>query len=251
MSTEWCFMPELLTSNDLSDLVSSQENNRNQTTVLQSSHIDCLVTKDPFKQFGIWFNEARKCGKINEPEAMCLATCSQDGKPSCRMICMREFNEEGFTFYTHCNSKKSQELESNPQASVCFYWDSMRRQVCMDGWVKKLPRKQSVEWFEKRPLEAKLNSLISDSQERTVRSKQFLKDKMNTLLKEFKSAEVPAPENWGGYVFVPQKVEFWQGDPKDNLNDRILFRKGSEDEKLNLQMQMRGDNNWIIERLTP
>jgi len=130
-----------------------------------------LASKDPVLQFDNWFQLARKNPGIKEPNAMCISTCTLAGKPSSRMVLLKDFSDKGFSFFTNYTSKKGQELDANPQASLCFYWDVMSRQIRIDGKVVKLSREQSIEYFSKRPLKSRISAYISD-QSKVIKNKE-------------------------------------------------------------------------------
>jgi pyridoxamine 5'-phosphate oxidase len=127
------------------------------------------------------------------------------------MVLLKDFSSDGFTFFTNYTSRKGQELAENPHASICFYWDVMSRQIRIDGTVSKVPREKSVEYFSKRPLNSRISAFISD-QSKVIKDKQVLFDLQQDALKKYQADNnVPCPENWGGYVLVPNEIEFWQG----------------------------------------
>ena len=164
---------------------------------------------------------------------MCLATCTSDGQPSCRMISFNEFTDKGCLFFTNYKSKKANELDSNPKACVCFYWDQLAKQVVIYGRVNRISQQDSQEFFTRRPLESRLNTLASE-QGKVIKDKQELKEKKSQLYKEYESTQnLPSAENWGGYLFLPDEFDFWQGNVND-FDDRIRFRKKREQEDENM-----------------
>jgi pyridoxamine 5'-phosphate oxidase len=170
-----------------------------------------LVSKDPIKQFESWFQQARQNPGIKEPNAMCISTSNQQGKPSSRMVLLKDYTDDGFTFFTNYTSKKGQDLEANPNCSLLFYWDVMSRQIRIDGTVTKVSREKSIQYFSKRPLNSRISAYISD-QSKVIKDKQYLIDLQQKATKEFSADNnVPCPENWGGYLVVPHEIEFWQG----------------------------------------
>ncbi|CAF1018827.1 unnamed protein product [Brachionus calyciflorus] len=208
-----------------------------------------LVSKDPIKQFDEWFQLARKNPGIKEPNAMCLSTATREGKPSSRMVLLKDFTDAGFSFFTNYASRKGEELAQNPQASLCFYWDVMSRQIRIDGKVVKIEREKSHEYFSKRPLKSRISAYISD-QSKVIKDKQYLIDLQQQAMREFEPTQtVPTPENWGGYLLLPEEIEFWQGNDI-RLHDRLRFRKLKEGEQLG-EFAIQAENGWIIERLVP
>lgn len=215
-----------------------------------SFQIDSLPFKDPHRLFMSWLKTAQASENIHEPSAMCLATCSLEGRPSCRMVLARSITEEGFVFYTNYNSKKAQELDSNPLASVCIYWDSIQKQVVMDGAVKKISFEDSKAYFESRDIESQICFKVSE-QGKVLKHKQHLILAKEQAQKEFENKEqIPYPSEWGGYIFVPKKYEFWQSDV-NQLDNRILFRKSTDDEFIDKEYVTVGENGWLIQTLSP
>lgn len=191
------------------------------------------VNSDPFKQFTKWFSETLKSG-FYEPNGMAMATSSKEGKPSVRMVLLKDFDEKGFVFYSNYKSKKGKELESNPFASLLFYWDSLERQIRIEGKVEKVSKKESEDYFNTRPLKSRVGAWASNQstviEGRSVIMKEFLK-----YLAKF-GGNVPLPPTWGGYRLIPDSFEFWQGRP-NRLHDRITYT--------------RQKTGWKIERLAP
>lgn len=209
-----------------------------------------LESKDPIKQFRSWFEAARKNPGIKEPNAMCIATCTKEGKPSNRMVLLKDFDDKGFVFFTNYTSRKGQELTENPQASLCFYWDIISRQIRIDGKVTKISREESESYFNKRPLNSRVSAFISD-QSKVIKDKEYLIGLQQEAVGKYKeNNNVPTPENWGGYLLIPEDIEFWQGNDI-RLHDRLRFRKNQENEDLNSENITVGENGWIIERLAP
>jgi pyridoxamine 5'-phosphate oxidase len=199
----------------------------------KKSLTETSIDKDPFKQFAKWFDQALK-GDLLLPNAMALATAAKDGKPSVRMVLLKEFDEKGFVFFTNYASKKGKELENNPYASVLFYWESLERQVRIDGTVEKITKEESEDYFKTRPFKSRVGAWASKQssviESRSVIIKEFLK----YLVKFGKN--VPLPPVWGGYRLLPTSFEFWQGRP-NRLHDRISYTKQK--------------SGWKIERLAP
>lgn len=191
------------------------------------------INPDPLVQFKKWFEEAVE-DDFKDPNSMTLATATTSGKPSARIVLLKEFDSRGFVFYTNYKSRKSQELLANPYASLLFYWDKLERQIRIDGCVEKISRKESEEYFKTRPLKARLGAWASNQssviKDRSVIVKAFFK----YLLKFGKN--VPLPPFWGGYRLIPYEFEFWQGRP-NRLHDRIRYSKQKD--------------IWKMERLAP
>ena len=193
------------------------------------------IEKDPFKLFDIWFKDAVD-KNVHEPNAMTIATADKDGKPSARMVLLKDVSKNGFVFYTNYESRKGKEIASNPNAAILFWWDILARQIRIEGKIEKISEDESEEYFNSRPVGSKIGAIVSD-QSRTIPSYKKLEEKYNLLSNEYKDGNIPKPGNWGGYRVTPDQMEFWQGR-QNRLHDRILFRKSSK-------------SNWTIERLSP
>uniref|UniRef100_A0A8C3JQL9 Pyridoxine-5'-phosphate oxidase n=1 Tax=Calidris pygmaea TaxID=425635 RepID=A0A8C3JQL9_9CHAR len=120
-----------------------------------------LASHDPIQQFQVWFQEAVGCPAIGEANAMCLATCTRDGKPSARMVLLKGFGQDGFRFFTNHESRKGKELDTNPFASLVFYWEPLNRQVRIEGSVKRLPEEESERYFHSRPKSSQIGAVVS------------------------------------------------------------------------------------------
>jgi len=192
------------------------------------------VDKDPILQFGAWFTDAMSA-KIFEPNVMTLATADKSGKPSARIVLLKGFNHEGFTFYTNYNSHKGKELTENPYAALVFFWAELERQVRIEGSVTKIDPQISDQYFHSRPVGSQIGAIASP-QSSIIESRDLLEVKVNQLTAELQDKEIPRPEHWGGYIVKPTTIEFWQGRAS-RLHDRINYHLV--------------DGNWIINRLAP
>jgi len=190
---------------------------------------------DPLVQFESWLKDAVDKEQF-EPNAMTLATASADGRPSARTVLLKDFGPGGFVFYTNYTSRKGDQLTANPQASLVFYWASLSRQVIIDGTVEKTGRAESEEYFHSRPRGSQIAACAS-AQSRPVNGREELETKAKGLTAQYKGAEIPCPDNWGGYRLIPSRIEFWQGRP-DRLHDRLAYRRNA-------------DQTWTRERLAP
>ena len=188
---------------------------------------------DPLRQFTAWFEEAQATG-LRVPEAVALATATRDGEPSVRMVLLKGFGDRGFVFYSSYESRKGRELEANARGALLFYWDPLRRQVRIEGDVERLPERESNEYFQTRPLGARLSAWASRQSE-VVESRQALEEAVEEL-RGHVGEELHAPPYWGGYVLRPSVFEFWQ-HRDDRLHDRLRYR--------------RDENAWMRERLAP
>jgi len=193
------------------------------------------VDRDPLQLFKRWLEEARSAG-INLAEAMTLATATPEGKPSARLVLLKQADEHGFVFFTNYHSVKARELDSNPQAALVFYWPLLERQVRVEGRVERTSAAESDAYFKTRPRESQIGALASPQSE-VISSRAALQQKADELEKHYENREVERPENWGGYRLQAERIEFWKGRP-GRLHDRISYGRQS-------------DGAWSIERLAP
>lgn len=179
---------------------------------------------DPFKQFALWLDEAKK-NEI-EPTAMTLATVNAHYDVSARMVLMKNFDETGFTFYTNYSSPKAQDLTAIPKAALVFWWPHSQKQVRITGHVQLLSAQTSDEYFQQRSRESCLGAMAS-KQSSVIPNKDYLIERYKKLEEKFKDISIiPRPEYWGGYILIPQSIEFWEGKPH-RLHDRFLYTKSS------------------------
>jgi pyridoxamine 5'-phosphate oxidase len=189
---------------------------------------------DPLKQFTQWFGEACQAG-TGEPNAMVLSTADRDGNVSGRVVLLKGVEHDGFVFYTSYDSRKGLQLASNPRAALTFFWQPVERQVRVEGTVRKVPRKESVSYFNGRPADSRYSACISP-QSCVIPDRAFLETMREGLILDLSGAPPHCPENWGGYLLKPRMIEFWQGRPH-RLHDRLRYRLIRD--------------TWIIERLAP
>lgn len=198
-----------------------------------------LLEKDaaanPFEQFHTWFEQAVNA-ELLEPNAMTLATATPEGKPAARIVLLKEYNSEGFVFYTNYMSQKGQELTANPQASLVFWWGELERQVRIGGRVEKVSETKSNQYFYSRPFASQLGAWAS-AQSQVIESREVLEKRFQQLQTEYQEQAIPRPPHWGGFRVVPSEIEFWQGRPS-RLHDRLRYRLDEQ-------------GNWIRERLSP
>jgi pyridoxamine 5'-phosphate oxidase len=189
---------------------------------------------DPFRQFQKWLQEALAAGLL-EPNAMVLATADKSGQPSTRTVLLKELDHRGFIFFTSYVSRKARDLAENPRAAVTFLWLELERQVCATGTVTKVSRQESAAYFKLRPRDSRLGAHAS-TQSTVISGRDELERNLRHAEAQFLD-DVPLPDAWGGYVLVPDHIEFWQGRPK-RLHDRLRYGR-------------QPDGSWKIERLSP
>jgi pyridoxamine 5'-phosphate oxidase len=192
------------------------------------------VTPDPIVFFEQWFNEAIQAEAL-EPNAMNLATATPDGRPSSRIVLLKQIKPEGFVFFTNYNSKKGVQLANNKYCALNFVWHELERQVRIEGTVGKIPDAESDSYFEVRPAKSKLGAWASPQSE-VIPNRQYLEQLVFDFENKFSGKQILRPSNWGGYIVKPLMIEFWQGR-KSRLHDRIRYTLT--------------DGEWKIERLAP
>ena len=191
------------------------------------------LAADPFAQFAKWMDEAR-AAEVPEPTAMNLATVGLNGRPSARIVLLKEVGERGFVFYTNYDSRKGRELAESQWAALTFHWVELERQVRIEGHVEIVDAATSDAYFSSRPLLSRIGAHASAQSEK-IESREALEQRFAEAQAKF-GDNPPRPNHWGGYVIVPEFVEFWQGR-RSRLHDRLLY-----------QRQFGG---WHIERLAP
>jgi pyridoxamine 5'-phosphate oxidase len=178
---------------------------------------------DPIRQFERWFREAQAISGMEFPDTMALATSTPDGHPSVRMVLYKGLNNDCFTFVTSYGSRKALEIDSNPHAALCFFWDWTGHQVRAEGMVERLPEADSDAYFRTRPRSSQLGAWASP-QSQEIGSRQELEDKVRELDERYRHQEVPRPKNWGGYRLRPERIEFWKNGAH-RLHDRFEFTR--------------------------
>jgi pyridoxamine 5'-phosphate oxidase len=192
------------------------------------------IDRDPIKQFQIWFTDAI-AAKLPLPEAMTLATATPDGKPSARMVLLKQVDHDGFVFFTNYRSTKAEQLDANPYAALVFYWSQLDRQVRVEGSVVKTSAQESREYFRTRPRESQIGAWAS-AQSQAIDSREALEHRARELEALYLDREIDCPEHWGGYRLKPERIEFWKSRI-GRLHDRILYQRDGV--------------SWTITRLAP
>ncbi len=192
------------------------------------------VDDDPLVQFRKWLDDALNA-QVMDPTAMTLATSGAEGRPSARIVLLKDVNDEGLSFFTNYESKKARQLEENPRAALLFYWPELERQVRFEGLIEKVAAGESDEYFASRPEGSKIGAWAS-RQSRMIASRSRLEDQLAEMVNKFKNRPVPRPEYWGGYRLMPYLAEFWQGR-QSRLHDRIQY--------------LLNNAKWHISRLSP
>jgi len=194
------------------------------------------VDADPVAQFTRWFDEARRA-EVLEPNAMTLATADATGRPTARIVLIKAYDERGFVFFTNYASRKGRELAENPRACLLFHWVELERQVRIEGRVERLPDAESDAYYHSRPLASRIGAHASPQSE-PIGSREALMARVAAATARYGilPGGPPRPAHWGGYLIVPERVEFWQGR-QSRLHDRLVY--------------MRQFGGWHIERLAP
>lgn len=193
------------------------------------------LSPDPFGQFDTWMREAIEA-QLLEPNAMSLATVSDGGNPSLRVVLLKGFDERGFVFYTNYQSNKARDLAANPAVALLFAWLPLERQVSITGWAERISAAESLKYFLSRPRDSQIGAWASRQSE-VITTRSILETKFAEMKAKFLNGEVPLPDHWGGYRVTPASFEFWQGRP-DRLHDRFRYAR-------------QPDGSWSIARLMP
>ncbi len=181
------------------------------------------MADDPLILFDSWFAEA-KTAEPNDPNAMALATADAEGRPSVRMVLLKNHGAEGFTFYTNFESRKGGELSANPHAALLFHWKSLRRQIRIEGPIARVSDAVADAYFASRARDSQIGAWASDQSRPLDRRGTFIK-RFEQYEHEFQDREVPRPPHWSGFELTPERIEFWQ-DREYRLHERRLFTRG-------------------------
>jgi len=189
---------------------------------------------NPMEVFNVWLDFAINSG-LTEPNAMTVATATADGKPSARVVLLKEVNDKGFVFFTNYMSRKGRELIVNPEVAIVFDWHDLERQVRVEGRAEKLSAEESEAYFNERPEDAKIGAWASP-QSKIVKDREELEKHLEEIEEQFEDMPVHRPSHWGGYLIRPSVIEFWQGRPS-RMHDRIVYYKT--------------EDGWTMHRLAP
>ena len=193
------------------------------------------IDRDPIKQFQLWFEDA-VAAKLPLAEAMNLATVTPDGRPTARMVLLKQVDADGFVFYTNYQSAKAKQLEINPYAALVFFWPQLERQVRIEGKVSRTSAEESSAYFKTRPRESQIGAWASPQSE-VITAREVLEQRARELAELYCDREIDCPSHWGGYRLKPDRIEFWKGRV-GRLHDRMLY-------------ELQPDGTWSIKRLAP
>jgi len=192
------------------------------------------TTNDPIEFFNSWLKKAEDTGIIL-PESMSLSTCTAQGRPSSRIVLLKEVDAKGFVFFTNYGSRKAQELDANPFAALLFHWNILQRQVRVEGRIERISIEESNAYFQTRGRGSRIGAWASH-QSQELEERDILVQKVTYFEEKFAGKEVPLPEFWGGYRVIPESIEFWQGKA-DRLHDRFVYQPA--------------EKSWTVKRLNP
>lgn len=213
------------------------ENLHDQRKVYDKSQLlENQIKENPIEQFRDWLLEAEENKMISEANAMAISTIESDGCPRTRMVLLKSYDWDGFTFYTNYDSRKGKSIENQHFACLHFFWPVLERQIIIKAKVERIAENLSDGYFHSRPKGSQLGAVVSP-QSQVIPNRSFLEEKLKNLEAEFENKEIPRPENWGGYIAKPYEIEFWQGRP-NRLHDRIIY-------------ELQENFDWKISRLAP
>ena len=207
--------------------------NQKNSLGLDKSFLDL---DDPFKLFEKWFEEAKN-KEINDPNALALGTSTKQGIPSVRMVLLKGFNKDGFVFYTNLNSQKGNEIKENPNASMCFHWKSLLRQIRIVGTLKQVDNKVADEYYNSRAYESRIGAWAS-KQSSILKNRDELLNSLEDFKKKYNNKDdVPRPSYWSGWNLKPSSIEFWL-DGDNRIHERLKYT-------------LNESNNWVKNLLSP
>jgi pyridoxamine 5'-phosphate oxidase len=182
-----------------------------------------LNTNDPIELFKTWMNKAKET-EPNDPNALSLATSDSNGLPSVRIVLLKDFNKNGFVFYSNLNSQKSLSLKKNPKAEMCFHWKSLLRQVRINGTVSEVLEKEADDYYDTRPYDSRIGAWASKQSE-VLNSRKELIDSINKYKKKYNNEKnVPRPNHWSGWRLLPKEIEFWL-NVENRIHERLKYFK--------------------------
>jgi pyridoxamine 5'-phosphate oxidase len=222
-------LPPLPAPPDTGDSVAAMRKDYGQHSLNEAD-----VAADPFDQFTTWFEQAL-VAEVNEPNAMTVATVDAEGRPTSRIVLIKQFDRRGFTWYTNYDSQKGRQLATNPNAALLFFWSELERQIRIEGVVERTTAEESDKYFHSRPLQSRL-SAIASTQSAPIASRAALEQHYEAVARQYGESP-PRPENWGGFRLVPRRIEFWQGR-RSRFHDRIVYT-------------LQDDGSWTRQRLQP
>ena len=211
------------------DAVASLRKDYGQATLSEDA-----VAHDPFTQFNTWFEQALKA-EVNEPNAMSVATVDAGGRPTSRIVLIKQYDSRGFTWYTNYDSQKGRQLGANRHAALLFFWPELERQIRIEGRVERTSSEESDKYFHSRPLKSRL-AAIASAQSMPIANRAALEENYEAVAREA-GEQPPRPDNWGGFRLVPERLEFWQGR-RSRFHDRIVYL-------------LQPDGSWARQRLQP
>lgn len=180
-------------------------------------------TDNPFELFEDWFNEAKK-KEPNDPNALSLGTCDKNGLPSVRVVLLKDFNEDGFVFYTNLNSDKSEAIKQNSNISMCFYWKSLFRQVRIQGYAEQVSDEEADEYYSSRTYDSRIGAWASNQSSILNNRDELFKSIINYKSKFPDENKVPRPRHWSGWRLKPNEIEFWL-DGENRIHERLKYIK--------------------------
>ena len=197
----------------------------------------CFLDLDnPFELFHKWFEEAKK-KEINDPNALALGTASKEGVPSVRMVLLKDYNKDGFVFYTNLNSQKGKEIKENPNATMCFHWKSLLRQIRIVGTLKQVDDKTANDYFNTRAYESRIGAWAS-KQSSILKNRDELLNTLENFKKKYNDKDnVPRPLHWSGWNLKPTSIEFWL-DGDNRIHERLKYTLDKNE-------------NWVKTLLSP
>lgn len=197
---------------------------------------DFTASTEPFRLFAEWHKDAEK-SEPNDPNALALATVDDSGMPNVRMVLLKDFDEQGFVFYTNYESQKGCEILSAEKAAMCFHWKSLRRQIRVRGPVEQVSAAEADEYFQSRPRGSRIGAWAS-KQSRPLESRFALEKAVAEYTARFAIGEIPRPPHWSGFRIKPTYIEFWHDRPF-RLHDRLIFKRDTPQDQ------------WVTEKFYP